>query len=228
MNERKVLLFIVEGTSDKVSFQSVLENFFEQFNVKVAVMYCDITIKDSPTPAEIKSIMSNKIDEFCSIEKIHFPEDVAKIIHLVDTDGAFIPDVNIHLKISGEIEYTNNSILTVNPESIKRRNKTKSSIVNKLATMGNLNSVEYKVYYFSRNLEHVLHNNSSSLTKEDKTRLSENFDDTYAENLNGFLDFIKDKIFAVPGDYKQTWDFIKQGVNSLNRYSNFYLLFKDE
>lgn len=225
MFEKKVLLFIVEGTSDKISFQSILENFFEKFYVKVAVMYCDITIKDFPVPAEMKKIMSDRLNEFCKREKIHFPDDIIKIIHLIDTDGAFIQDNCIQSKNNGDIEYTINSIITKNPEFIKKRNKTKCAIVNKLATMGTLNSVEYKVYYFSRNLEHVLHNRSGSISKEEKTELSEKFDDTYADDLEGFLEFIKDPNFSVQGTYKETWNFIKQSTNSLNRYSNFHLLF---
>lgn len=31
--------------------------------------------------------------------------------------------------------------------------------------------------------------------------------------------------FKVNGDYPQTWDFIKKGLNSVNRYSNLWLVF---
>lgn len=86
--------------------------------------------------------------------------------------------------------------------------------------------INYTVYFLSRTLEHVLHNRIENLTDQDKTELSEAFDDSYADNLEGFLAFIADKVFAVKGDYKQTWDFIKQDTNSLKRYSNLHLLFE--
>lgn len=41
--ERKVLLFIVEGLSDKVSFEGQFVKFFSSFDVRVAVMRCDVT-----------------------------------------------------------------------------------------------------------------------------------------------------------------------------------------
>ena len=74
-------------------------------------------------------------------------------------------------------------------------------------------------------MEHVLHNISKNLSNEQKKDLSESFDLKYEDKLEEFISFINDSEFAVGGDYKQTWDFIKQGINSLNRYSNIHLLF---
>lgn len=226
MNEKKVLLFIVEGISDEVSFQSILENFFEKSKVKVAVMHGDITTKCKPS--EIKSKISYRLTEFCSIYKIHFPEDVIKIIHLVDTDGAYVSDDCIQSKNCKEVEYTEEAIFTSKPEDIKERNSTKSVILNTLSTIKKLNHTSYEIYYFSRNLEHVLHNKSENLTDEDKKKLSEDFDDEYADNLESFLRFIKESDFAVKGDYKESWNFIKQDTNSLKRYSNFHLFFNQK
>ena len=42
-----------------------------------------------------------------------------------------------------------------------------------------------------------------------------------------FIDFINNKDFKVLGDYKVTWDFIKKDLNSVNRYSNFWLFFEN-
>ena len=86
--------------------------------------------------------------------------------------------------------------------------------------------INYTVYFLSRTLEHVLHNRIENLTDQDKTELPEAFDDSYADNLEGFLAFIADEVFAVKCDYKQTRDFIKQDTNSLKRYSNLHLLFE--
>lgn len=224
--ERKVLLFIVEGTSDKVSFQGILENFFNRFAIKIAVMYCDITAENLPNPGEIKEILAGRLKDFCSREKLFVSDDIQKIVHLIDTDGAFIPDLHIKNKQSKGIEYTDSEILTTNPEYIKKRNSCKSSVVSRLCSMEKLCGIEYKLFYFSRNLEHVLHNNPSNLTDREKAELSEAFDDKYADDIQGFLKFIKSTEFAVQGDYKFSWDFIRQGLNSLERHSNFHLLFQ--
>ena len=42
-----------------------------------------------------------------------------------------------------------------------------------------------------------------------------------------FIDLINNKDFKVLGDYKATWDFIKKDLNSVNRYSNFWLFFEN-
>lgn len=65
--ERKVLLFIVEGLSDKVSFEGQFVEFFSSFDVRVAVMRCDVTTE--VYSSEIKSYLNSRIEEFCSIEK---------------------------------------------------------------------------------------------------------------------------------------------------------------
>ena len=219
---KKVILFIVEGISDKVSLESIFEQYFEDYKTKIAVMHGDITSQSSSS--DIKANLSDKIDYFCQIEGIQFKYDIIRIVHLVDTDGAFVPPSCV---VSGEkdIEYTLTQIITNNVEGIKYRNASKATVLKVLSKMRKLNNIPYSIYYFSRNLEHVLHNESGDLTDEQKKNLSESFDLKYEDKLDEFLGFITDSNFAVPGDYKQTWDFIMQGTNSLNRFSNVPLLF---
>ena len=56
--------------------------------------------------------------------------------------------------------------------------------------------------------------------------LSDEFDERFENRLKDFLAFISDKTFAVTGSYKDTWNFIQQGNNSLKRYSNVHLIFE--
>ena len=81
------------------------------------------------------------------------------------------------------------------------------------------------MYYFSCNLEHVLHN-EVNLSDELKMEYAERFSDSYYKIESAFIDFIRDEQFAVTGDYKETWEFIKLNGNSLKRYSNFHLFFE--
>lgn len=59
-----------------------------------------------------------------------------------------------------------------------------------------------------------------------KDALADQFDDLYGDAPEAFLEFIKSKDFAVPGDYAETWNFIEDGVHSLERWSNFHLYFE--
>lgn len=43
-----------------------------------------------------------------------------------------------------------------------------------------------------------------------------------------FVAFIESEEVAVPGGYTQTWTFIREGTNLLNRHSNLRILFEQE
>jgi len=81
------------------------------------------------------------------------------------------------------------------------------------------------MYYFSCNLEHVLHD-EQNLDDNLKSRYSYDFEDKYYGRELEFKSFIQDSIFSVKGDYNETWNFIKSDNNSLNRFSNFGLFFE--
>lgn len=76
-------------------------------------------------------------------------------------------------------------------------------------------------------MEHVLHNDARNLSDEEKANYADEFADTYSQNPEGFIEFLSDFDFAVPGDYGETWRFIFAGTNSLHRHSNLHLLFSD-
>ena len=229
--EKKVILFIVEGISDKVSLQEIFENYFDPLLTQVDVVQGDITQKS--LPSEIKANLNKKIQAFCDIEKIR-PKDIRQVFQIVDTDGAFISDNNVIQTTGNETVYTLDAILAKNQKSIQERNKNKASVLNILSkikeitvTSGNSNvKISYAIYYFSRNLEHVLHNNSGNLTDEQKKELSNEFDDSYCGDVEKFKLFINDAAFAVVGSYSDSWDFIKRDTNSLKRFSNLHLVFK--
>lgn len=54
----------------------------------------------------------------------------------------------------------------------------------------------YEIYYFSRNLEHVLHNISEDLSDEEKEDLAFETAMRYRETPEDFLKFLKDKDFC--------------------------------
>lgn len=150
------------------------------------------------------------------------------VIHLVDTDGVYIPNENIIENKSINIIYNEKNIETNNVKNIQERNEKKRRILNILSSMSSIykgkNSVPYYMFYMSCNLEHVLHNIQNA-TDNEKVNLAENLEDEYINTPEKFVEFISNSSFTVKGDYKETWEFIKEGLNSLNRYSNFHLFF---
>ncbi len=74
-------------------------------------------------------------------------------------------------------------------------------------------------------LDHVLYGvqNSDYATKRQNAIL---FAKKYKDDLDGFVKYISDPGIAVAGDYKATWEYIRQGLNSLHRHTNLNLCFQ--
>ena len=75
-------------------------------------------------------------------------------------------------------------------------------------------------YYFSLNLDHVLHG-KTNLSEWEKIKCAEEFDLKYGDDPNGFRLFMKESSFPVGDNYRGSWAFIKSGFHSLERHSNF-------
>lgn len=88
-----------------------------------------------------------------------------------------------------------------------------------------LESYPYEIYYFSRNMEHVLHNIPTDLSDDEKEDLAWETANRYKEQPEEFLQFLKEGEFFVPGNYEETWRSIFENSNSLKRYCNLSVFF---
>ena len=222
---KKVILFIVEGITDKTALGSVLDAILSNEKIHFAITEGDITTKDDVNASNVIRRI-NEIVKFTQ-ERYHFKaSDLLEIVHLIDTDGAFIPNTAvINNAEATHIQYTLQNIQTDDIEKIVERNQKKLGLVKLLRSKTEINKKPYKMFYFSRNQEHVLHNEAKELTASEKNALADQFDDLYGDAPEAFLEFIKSKDFAVSGDYAETWKFIEDGIHSLERWSNFHLYF---
>jgi len=220
----KVVLFIVEGDTDELSLYMILKKLLKNKRVFFQVVNTDVTSEETTTTQNIIKKLEQEIEKKQAVQKF-YRSDIIQIIHLVDTDGAFVGDEHIVEADTESAVYTTDVIKTRYLEKMKKRNKRKSSILNKLSTTTHIEEVPYRVYYFSANLEHVLHN-EQNVAKEQKRDSADQFADTYYDQPEEFINFIRDQTFAVQGTYQETWDFINNGVNSLNRHCNFHLFFE--
>lgn len=221
MARKKIILFIVEGISDQTCLGLALSRLLTSNNIQFEITEGDITTKDDANSATIIKLLGAIIKKF--LAGVFRPSDIQEVIHLIDTDGAFIPDAAIKQNTASGIFYAEDCIYTDNVAFIRSRNAKKKQILNKLSTMTNvLKNIPYSVYFFSCNLDHALHN-ENNLSKEEKMNKAEDFEKRYAADLPGFISFLQNPVFAVTGDYSQSWAFIKINTNSLKRHSNFHL-----
>ena len=222
---KKVILFLVEGASDLTSLEFI-DNINDDEMIKFQITSGDITSKLGVTPQncieEIYEILSSYMEK-SKLRKT----DIIRIIHILDTDGIYIPEINItEDKNIKKFLYTSTGIIAPSKEIVQKRNENKKRILEKLLVTSKINSIPYEMYYMSCNLEHVLHNKLVDMTNNEKKELSNKFADRFYEKEVEFIDFINSKEFKALGDYKTTWNFIKEGLNSVNRYSNFWLFFE--
>ena len=222
---RKLILFLVEGITEEISFGLIFSEIFEDKEIEFQIARGDITTRNGVNSRNVIEVINEEVLSF--LDKEHYNKgDILEIIHLLDTDGAYISENLIEKHDKDKNYYYVDKLCTRHPENTKKRNDKKSSIMDRLSRHFKINGIPYNAYYLSCNLEHVLHNDAN-IDDNLKVEKAEEFSDSYFEKKFEFLDFIRTNSFAVEGEYEETWEFIKQGNNSLNRYSNLYLVFEN-
>lgn len=108
-----------------------------------------------------------------------FCTDYIAIVHVIDTNGAFIDEEAI---IEDSSLYANkfceNKLFTNNKEYFSKSFEKKRLIYKKLFETNIICGIKYYKFYFSRNLEHALYGIENA-TLEQKIKLSNIFDNKY-------------------------------------------------
>ena len=160
---RKVILLIVEGETDQDSLSPVLKKIFSNSNVHFCVTRGDILVKTIETDISGRNAIT-KVNTHIKNEMMKYgykTKDLLKVVHLIDTDGAFIPNERVIENSEERIKYCIDKIETRNPEWIINRNKTKKEVAQRLRSTKKIGGIPYCILFFSRNMEHVLHIHSS-------------------------------------------------------------------
>lgn len=224
---KKVILFIVEGPSEETAFGSIFNKIFSSDVVTFEIIHGDMTTRYE-TYDDPREAVRQKVISYIEMYKVFNWSDIKRIIQISDTDGAFIPDEYV-IEATGNICYKDNCILTSDSDYIKKRNKIKKTVMNRLASYSYLTyegkRVPYNIFYLSRNLEHALYRIEDDLTDEQKKDQAHQFRIKYKNNTKSFKKLLLDDGLLVPGSYKETWQYINDGFNSLNRGSNLGLIF---
>ena len=251
--KRKIVLFLVEGKSDREALKLAISELYDQIDENIEIYFPVIHRDDEERGGDITtSCYTNRqgktywvhpnniedaiymlfLDDFFDREKI-LPKDITEIIQIVDTDGAYVSDECIIEDFSLQEEespfYTDNAIACLDIEKLKLRNKQKSENLIYLSNCSTIKvkqkTVSYSVYYFSCNLDHFLHH-SVNLDYKMKRSLADAFARNYIGDVEGFIKKIAEDPDAVRNmSYEESWDFIKKENNSLHRHTNLNILF---
>lgn len=228
---KQIVLFIVEGFSDQNSFENIL-NHLSNDRIKYKVIGGDITLKSGTY--NIKRKIKDKVLEFIDEPKNKFDlTDIKKIVHLVDIDGVFINnEYIIEDKSLKSLKYEDGKCFVKDKNQIIIRNANKKRVLTMLSNTNyidvNDNCIPYEIYYFSCNLEHVLHNNPNVETEAEKIELSNQFADQYLGYENKFVTDINESEYSTQSTYKESWKKIIENDSEFLRLTNFNLFFKEE
>ncbi len=220
MARKKIILFIVEGINDKTCLEGVLEKILDSEEVRFQITEGDITTRLGIDEYKIRNEIGKTVKAFK--DKYHLkPEHFLEVVHIIDTDGLFLQEDSVHYADVEDPLYMDDGIYTGKVEEMIERNKRKLAVVERMLELpAVLKTISYSVYYFSSNMDHVLHN-QANLSKAEKHDLADSFDEEYADKPEEFIRLMRESVFTVKGTYEETWNFIRLDKNSVRRYSNF-------
>lgn len=221
---KKVVFVIVEGPSDEEALSAILSRMLYNDFIHVYITYGDVTTRKNVTSDKIINVIGQTVKSYA--KENHFCNtDFKEIIHIVDMDGAYIPDENIiEDQELNEVLYSTTEIRSNSKNKIINRNAQKSDNLNRLKSCNSIWNIPYSVFYMSCNLDHVLYN-KLNCSDEEKENNAFEFARKYKKDTKAFCEYMINSDFAVVNgfSYRTSWEYIKTELHSLERHSNFGL-----
>lgn len=214
--QKGVVLFIVEGASDKIALGLPMSRIINSDSVQFAIIHGDCLDRNS---GKAVSTLQNCIRDIM-YKYSYKKSDFIQIVHIVDTDGSFIPDDRVIKKNTSGVSYCQDHIKSGEPQETIARHHRRRFSAEMLVNTDHIMKIPYGIYFMSRNLEHVTQGVSDSMNSGRKVSLAESFADEYYNDPLGFLDLLFSDDIASSGSYKESWKDIMTGTNSLERKCN--------
>ena len=240
---KKYVLLLAEGGTDITALYGSLKTLFKDVDSNLELwplvppnngMCHDITVEALESPERMNGLISSVfIHRFLEHMKLR-PTDIARVIQLVDLDGAFIPNANV-CQGEGKVFYGDYAIYAPSVDGIRRRNRNKRANLEYLSKLKRLTvyprtcrsgirEKSYSVYYFSSNMDHFLHG-FANMADDEKRRAARTFSDKCEADPEYFIDVFTRRDEETSGlTYAESWDYIKEGLNSLQPHSNLGVL----
>ncbi|MGO5014867.1 hypothetical protein ACTQ5K_23860 [Niallia sp. Sow4_A1] len=232
-NRKKVVLLIVEGESDETLLIDRLRELFRDHEIRFEPQRGDILYDAKKQMKPIKEVIGDTVKEIL-IKRKFKSSDILAVIHIMDTDGCLIPKENVVIDNQQEtLTYYKNTNISVQSETqmnnILNRNEIRGRNIRTMNSIDTIvsNKYAYQMFYFSRNLEHVIFNepNPCSGTKVDNIEeFLEELDSPLEAYLSQYMPHMETGSYRE--QYIASWTFISEGIKSLQRSTNVPLMFK--
>lgn len=222
---KKAVIFIVEGQSDKHALEKIFQKIYRHRDIVFKFMDGDITSDEKLNQNNICEAIYEKVNAYMIDKKLK-KSDIWQIVHIFDTDGAYIPESGVVLGESSKFVYSTTQISCSNKENVLNRNRRKSEMMDFLLGLNEINGISYIGYFMSSNLDHALYN-EQNLAGELKGDYADAFYREFQEKELLFIDFLRDEAAnGVPDTYHKSWKYIKEGLHSLERHTNLHIYFE--
>lgn len=232
--KKKAIVLIVEGPTDQMILEP-LERLIDNHRFKIKVIggdsYTDILNQKIPPKNIVGKIMKSVMEETKFTQK-----DIALVMQLVDTDGAFFSEDSFIVDSTAEpiegktysYSFSENAVKLQNmqaKQSLYKRWKQKGDILKALCKgiKYSQSKIPYYLYFNSINLEHVTSN--QILSDNDKDDAALRFVESINGDINKLIDFFASK--CPYESYAQSWSDIVSDKNWHNSKSNIHFLIKE-
>lgn len=245
---KKVLLLVVEGPTDKTTFEAPLNDLLiskgldEKFFC--AVYHTDFTTHKFGNPEEfmtddddvienVKECVTNFLKSRENTNKFGL-KDIVFVATLSDLDCCYCKADDVEVvpfnptdEKKTRVDFVNKKFLCNDKPFILRRNIIKQNSLGILSSEGNIvikkHKMKFRAYYCSINLEHALYGNTNQLSEQEKEDMASEFRQNVREDLSLFEKQI-DSIPIISNDYKESWNEIQLMAKPFERMSNIKLL----
>jgi len=231
LTKKKAIVLIVEGPTDQMVLEP-LNKYVDNHRFSIKVIggdsYSDYLNQDTPPKNIVGKIMKSVMEETKFRQ-----QDIALVLQLVDTDGAFITEPSFKVVNESQPIVGKTYCYDLTKKEVHLSNETsKNALINRWHKKGShlralCNGIHYSkvkipyyLYFNSLNLEHVLGNQILNDDEKDLATLSFLNDIAYdVEKLNLFF---KDK--CPYQTYEQSWKEIFSDVDWHQSKSNISFL----
>lgn len=198
----------------------------------------DITTSSFVTPENIVRKIENRFIKPVTKAEGLYPRRIAMIYHIVDMDGAYIPEDCV-IPFAPERAFLEKPyydgergvIEARDVVAIRERNERKQKNLDYLISLSSQGikigsrTIPYEIYFFSSNLDHVINNNAN--LDGGKRALADAFLRKFGLYPDRFCQFFSDKSIAIGHKgYYESWEEIKTGANSVRRLTNLDFLIR--
>lgn len=235
---KRVILFIVEGQSDKIALEMPMKTWLEEIDptlkAEFLVAKTDVTSDWRNNPQNIeKKINTYYFEPFFEMTPGVMRKDIVEVVQICDLDGTFIPDE--YCRAYDEEHYADDGYIYDPPyiygktaDEVIARNHRKAKNIRHLLGLDFIKvetkTCPYSVFFFSSNIEHYIFDKLNVDESSKKVSLARKFADQCDDDPEWFIRRICQHSQALKGmTLEESWAYIMEGTNSVKRHTNFNL-----